>query len=252
MKLDQWIAVMERIAPSALALAWDNAGLIIGPERTEISRVLLALDCTPAVVREAAALRADLVLTHHPQLFHPVKRLLWDAPETAAACLLLRHGIGLFAAHTNLDAAEGGINDVLSGIFGVRGEPFGSGCGRIGRLPVPETLISFSRCVAAALDAPVRIVGAPDAPVSVAAFVGGAGGMDMVSAREAGADVLVTGELKHSEALDAQTLGLHCVAAGHDETERIILKPLLERLQRETDDVQYLLAQSDRRPFAAV
>lgn len=252
MKLGDWITVLEGIAPPDLALDWDNIGLLVGPETADIRSVLVALDCTPAVAREAASAGADMVLTHHPQFFHPVNRLLLDAPDTAAACILLRHGIGHYAAHTNLDAAAGGVNDVLSALFGVEGVPFGSGIGRIGTLPVPETLADLAARAGRTLDTVVRMVGDPKALLQRAAFVGGAGGMDLIAAKEAGADVLVTGEMKHNEALDALALGLACVAAGHDETERIILKPLIERLQRETDDVQYTVAQSDKRPFAAV
>jgi dinuclear metal center YbgI/SA1388 family protein len=252
MKLHDWISVMEGIAPPDLALEWDNAGLIVGPEKTDIRSVLVALDCTPEVAREAADRGAGLVLTHHPQLFHPVKRLLFDAPDTAAACILLRHGIGHYAAHTNLDAAKGGVNDVLAALFGVEGVPFSDGIGRVGALPAPETLGAFAVRVGKALDTTVRVVGDAQTILRRAAFVGGAGGMDLLAAKEAGADVLVTGEIKHNEALDALFIGLSCVVAGHDETERIILKPLIERLQRETDDVQYNLAQSDKRPFAAV
>lgn len=252
MKLCDWIRVMEGIAPPALALEWDNAGLLVGPENTDIRTVLVALDCTPVVAREAADRGADLVLTHHPQFFHPVNRLLLDAPDTAAACILLRHGIGHYAAHTSLDAAEGGVNDVLAALFGVQGTPFGDGIGRIGALPAPETLKDFAARVGQTLDTTVRVVGERQMILRRAAFIGGAGGMDLAAAKEAGADVLVTGEIKHNEALDALFLGLACVVAGHDETERIILKPLIERLQRETDDVQYVLAQADKRPFAAV
>ena len=119
MKLSGFLAAMERIAPRELALEFDNPGLLIEPDHEEIKSVLVALDCTPQVAREAEERNADLVLTHHPLFFHPVQKLLYREPETAAACLLLRHGIGHFAAHTNLDAALGGVNDTLCELFGV-------------------------------------------------------------------------------------------------------------------------------------
>lgn len=253
MRLEDWIAVMERVAPPELAMEWDNIGLLVSPARGEIETVLVALDCTPAVAREAAETEADLVLTHHPQFFHPVRRLLMDAPDTAAACILLRSGVGHYAAHTNLDAAAGGVNEVLASLFGVEdAAPFGSGIGRIGTLPEPETLMGLGARVGLALHTDARITGDADARIRRVAFVGGAGGSEITEARRAGAEVLVTGELRHNEALDALTLGLCCISAGHDETERIILKPLIRRLQRETDDVQYNLAHADKRPFAAV
>ena len=108
MKIQEFTAVMERIAPRDLALEFDNPGILIEPDHEEITRVLVALDCTTAVAKEAVELGVDLVVTHHPLFFHPVKHMAYSDPATKAACMLLRHGIGLFSAHTNLDAAHGG------------------------------------------------------------------------------------------------------------------------------------------------
>ena len=253
MKRDAWIVAMERIAPPELALEGDNVGLLVGSDRTEITNVLVALDCTPAVVREATEEQVDLILTHHPQFFRPVRRIHVNAPETAAACLLLRYGINHYTAHTNLDAAKGGVNDVLAELLGVQcAEPFGDGIGRIGELPVLKTLEEFARHAGTVLDSTVRLVGNTGAIVRTVAVIGGSGGMDVQSARASGADVFVTGELKHHEALDALTLGLHCILAGHFETERVVLQPLIRRLQEETQDVQYILAKADRGPFVTV
>lgn len=253
MHLRDWIRRMEAIAPPELAMDWDNVGLLVGPEKSEIKRVLVALDCTPEVAREAAAMGAELVLTHHPLFFEPVRRLLPEAPETAAACILLRSGVGLYAAHTNLDAAPGGVNDVLSALFGAREvQPFGDGVGRIGTLETPVTLSELTEAAERLLKTRVRVEGDLSRVVRRAAFLGGAGGGDIKEAAEAGADVFVTGEIKHNQAIDAHVLGLACIAAGHYETERIVLQPLMERLQTGANDVQYSLAQADAGPFCAV
>ena len=108
MELRAFCACMERIAPRALALDFDNVGLLVEPDHTEIKRVLLALDCTTVTAQEAVDLGADLLITHHPQFFHGVKSIGFSSPVTGAAAILLRHGIGHFAAHTNLDAAVAG------------------------------------------------------------------------------------------------------------------------------------------------
>ena len=120
MELKAFIDVMNRLAPPETALSFDNCGLIVGTEKTDIRRVLVALDCTTAVADESARVNADLVLTHHPVLFNAVKRILPDDPETAAVYKLIRSGIGCMAAHTNLDAAEGGVNTELCRIFGLK------------------------------------------------------------------------------------------------------------------------------------
>jgi len=251
MKLQDWIAGMERIAPSALALSFDNPGLLISPESEEIGRVLVALDCTSAVAKEAIDWEADLVLTHHPLFFGGVKRILKDDPETASAYRLIRHGIGLYAAHTNLDAAAGGVNDALMGTLGVVDvQPLPEeNLGRIGVLPAPTTLETFAALVSDRLHTVAHVVGSPEAQIRTVACVGGSGFEDYYAAQRMGADVFVTGECKHHEALAAAELGMPLIVAGHYETECVVLTKLIARLQSETNDVQYKVALSDSSPF---
>jgi dinuclear metal center YbgI/SA1388 family protein len=250
MKIHELIAAMECIAPTALALEFDNPGLLIEPDHEEITRVLLALDCTAAVAEEAAAWGADLVLTHHPLFFHPVKRMAYSDPATKAACLLLRHGIGLFAAHTNLDAAHGGVNETLCAMLGIREAiPFDEGVGRIGVLKEKETLTTFAKRVETTLNTSVRMSGDAEKSISRVAVMGGSGGGSVAVAAAQGADLLLTGELKHADALDAQTLGLSLIVAGHYESEAVVLEPLMKRLQNDCFGVQYQLSRADGSPF---
>jgi len=241
---------MERIAPRELALEFDNPGLLIESDHAEIARVLVALDCTKAVAEEAAEWGADLVLVHHPLFYHPVKKLAYSDPATAAACVLLRHGIGLYAAHTNLDAAHGGVNDTLCTLFGIREAiPFDEGVGRVGQLKEAETLAVFAKRAELILNTHVRISGDPEKAVTRVAVMGGSGGSSVAHAAAQDADVLLTGELKHSDALDAQMLGLSLVVAGHYETEAVVLEPLMKRLQNDCFGVQYQLSRADGSPF---
>jgi len=250
MKLNDFMAAMERIAPKELALDFDNPGLLVEPDHDEVKHVLVALDCTPAVAKEAAETGADLVLTHHPLFFCPVKHMRYSDPETTAACLLLRNGIGLFAAHTNLDAAKGGVNDTLCALLEI-GEttPIDEGVGRIGVLKQPVPMTAFIETVETKLHAGVRFAGDPNAPVTRVAVLGGSGASAIREAAEQKADVFLTGEVKHSDAIDARTLGLNLIAAGHYETERAVLEPLIRRLQNECFDVQYNLSRADASPF---
>ncbi|MBA4348194.1 MAG: Nif3-like dinuclear metal center hexameric protein [Clostridiales bacterium] len=250
MKMWEFAALMERIAPKELALEFDNQGLLIEPDHSEINRVLVALDCTKAVAEEAAEWGADLVLTHHPLFFHPVKKLAYSDPATAAACVLLRHGIGLFAAHTNLDASHGGVNDTLCAMLGIREAiPFNEGIGRIGQLKEPESLSAFAKRAELILSTHVCVSGDPERMISNVAVMGGSGGSSVVYAATQGADLLLTGELKHSDALDAQMLGVSLVVAGHYETEAVVLEPLMKRLQNDCLGVQYKLSRMDGSPF---
>ena len=250
MKLSEFQAAMECIAPRELALEFDNPGLLVEPDHSEIARVLVALDCTMAVAEEAIEWGADLVLTHHPLFFHPVSHMAYSDPETTAACLLLRNGIGLFAAHTNLDAASGGVNDTLCELLDVRDTvPFDEGVGRIGTLREPTKLSEFTHQVDRILSSVSSVIGTPEAVVRRVAVMGGSGASAILIAKEHGADVLLTGELKHSDAISAKTIGLNVIAAGHYETERVVLEPLIQRLQEARFPVQYQLSRADGSPF---
>ena len=251
MRLKDFIEVMEGIAPPELSMDWDNVGLIIGPEEEEIYKVLVALDCTLPVAKEAAQWGAQLVLTHHPLFFAPVRRILPREPQTAAAYALIRNGIGLYAAHTNLDAAPGGVNDALADALGLtQVSPFGDGMGRVGVLEQAMPVERFAAMTGRALGARVALSGPAACKVARVAVLGGAGAEALSQAKAAGADVLVTGEAKHHEGLAAMVEGLPMVTAGHHETEKVVLKPLIARLHSLTDDVQYKLAQTDVSPFA--
>ena len=242
MQLCDFLAQMEVIAPQALAMDFDNPGLLIGPEKQEIRKVLVALDCSMATAQEAVDWGADLLLTHHPVFFGGVKAIRPDLPATAAPWLLLRHGVGLFAAHTNLDTAQGGVNDCLAKTLGL-GEvsPLPpENMGRVGSIQ-PCSLHSFAGLVQKRLEATLRVCGDWERPIRRVALLGGAGGDAVYAAKEAGADVLVTGEIKHHQALEAQVLGIAVVEAGHYETERVVLEPLMNRLQEAGNDVQYKL-----------
>ncbi len=241
MKLTAFMNIMEEIAPKSLAWEKDNPGLLIGTDKKEIKKVFLALDCTSRTAREAIEWGADLMLTHHPLFWEPVRRILPDDPATAAAYLLIRNGIGLFAAHTNLDAAEGGVNDRLAALFDAQDiAPLPPEMlGRVGMLREAMPLSAFAEKASAVLQTSVRCCGDENAPVSRVAFIGGSGGGELRDVLSSGADTLLTGEIKHDQALWAQEMGLNVIAAGHYETERIVLFPLLTRLQGLTDDVQY-------------
>ncbi|MEA4913371.1 MAG: Nif3-like dinuclear metal center hexameric protein [Christensenella sp.] len=250
MKLSDFTAMMERIAPRDLALEFDNPGLLIEPDHEDVVNVLVALDCTKAVAEEAIIWGADVVLTHHPLFFHPVKRMTYSDPATIAACMLIRNGIGLFCAHTNLDAARGGVNDTLCSMFGIRDAiPFDEGVGRVGTLKTPESLSAFAKRAELLLNTQVRVSGDLTAMISRVAVMGGSGGDSIALAAAQGADILLTGEVKHSDAIDAQTLGLNLIIAGHYETEAVVLEPVIKRLQNDCFGVQYNLSRADGNPF---
>lgn len=247
MKLNDFLNLLEKTAPRELAFEYDNVGLLIGTKKTEIKKVLVALDLTVQTASEAIEYGADLVLTHHPIFFSPVQSILPNDSETAAAYMLIQAGIAHFAMHTNLDRAKGGVNDALSQRLQLKNvmpmEP--ENLGRTGDLSTPMTLLELARFVQTELKTTVRFSGSPDAIINKAAVIGGSGGSEYADAFYAGADVLITGEVKHNHALSASCIGLNLIEAGHYETECVVLEPLIKHLQTYSNDVQYKLTLSE-------
>jgi len=245
MQKQAFFDAMEAIAPQALAMDYDNPGLIVGMEGQEINRVLVALDCTVQVADEAKSLGCDLVLTHHPLLFSAVKKLAPEDPVTAPVWRLIKYGVGMFAAHTNLDAAEGGVNTVLCRLLGIENEqpvPPDMIC-RVGELKEQMSFAAFAEGVERILNTKVRVSG-EERMVKRIMVCGGSGGSEYPLAAACGADVLVTGECRHNQAIEAAAAGVNVIVAGHYETESIVLTPLIEALRKRTEGVEYILSKS--------
>jgi dinuclear metal center YbgI/SA1388 family protein len=216
-QLGKVLAALEGRYDPALAESWDAVGLVCGDPDDEVRRVLFAVDPTAAVVDEAVETGAQLLVTHHPLFLTPVHGVPADDPKGRLVHRLVRAGAALFVAHTNADRAAGsGVNDALVDVLGlvdaVPLEPAAddprAGLGRVGRLVEPLTLRQFAERAAAVLPATVggvRAAGDPDRVVGTVAVCGGSGGSLLGAAAAAGADVLLTSDLKHhpvSEALE--------------------------------------------------
>lgn len=207
-------ALQARYDP-ALAETWDAVGLVCGDPAEPVGRVLFAVDPTAAVVDEVIATGADLLVTHHPLFLTPVHGVPADDPKGRLVHRLVRAGAGLFVAHTNADRAPGtGVNAALADVLGLTAavplEPApgvpGAGLGRVGELPRELSLVGFAELVARVLPATaggVRIAGDPERMVRRVAVCGGSGGSLLPTAAAAGADVLLTSDLKHHPASDA-------------------------------------------------
>lgn len=222
MILRELMAYMETVAPQALAEEWDNVGLLIGDPEKEITTVVVALDADKATVRFAKEAGAEAIVSHHPIIFNPVCCI--TAPS--ALYELASSGIALFAAHTNLDAAAGGVNDALAAALGLqRVAAFGE-LGRAGELPEALSPAAFAAHVNKVLCTRVQWRDG-GSPIKTVALVGGAGG-DFIPGVTA--DAYVTGEVKHHEWLEIPE-GLTVAVGGHYHTEVVVVKPLAEKLQ---------------------
>ncbi len=232
----EMLELVNEIAPFDLAEEWDNAGLLAGHPSWEVRRAMVALDLTPGALREAVDAGAQLIVTHHPILFHGRKNLREDDGEGALCADLVRSRIALIAAHTNYDNAPEGLNDALAAELGLEGvETLAHGL-RAGVFEgSPDALIARVR---------ERLGGAPrlyrgGGEIGRVAVCGGAGGAFWPEAAAAGCDAYLTGEIRHHEALAATQAGLTLVEAGHYHTERVMVKALRSRLQTRANTLQY-------------
>lgn len=234
---------IDRLAPFWLTMDFDNTGILVGDRNREIACALLALDCTPAVVEQARQLGAQLIVTHHPVIFHPLKRV----NEDAVVYLLIRSDIAVISAHTNLDIAQGGVNDALVNAIGLRdcrglellNEQTGAWLGRIGTLPEPLFPEAFAAHVKSCLNAAsVKFAAAPRA-IHTVALCSGSGADCLDAAISAGADALLTSEVKQHEYLAAAAAGISIFDAGHFDTEDIVIEPLCDYLAKEIPDVHF-------------
>ena len=241
----QVLEILQQLAPAELACHWDNVGLLVDAGRP-VTAIATALDITPAVVEEAALNGCQLIVSHHPVIFDPLKRL--SAGEVPA--LLLQNGISAICMHTNLDAAEGGVNDTLSDLLGIRDRRnFAENCGRIGTLDRPVTAAQLAALCGEMLHTHCKFVEAAR-PIRTLAEVSGAGGSYLQEAIDLGADCFVTGEAAHHIALLAKQKGVGLVVAGHWGTEHPIARVLAEQLAARLDDtVRIAPALTDRDPY---
>lgn len=227
-----YTALNERI-PATLSCEWDNDGVMCLPEPDRmIKNVLIALDITETVVDCAVADACDVIISHHPLLFHGLKHITPDDPVARRTIKLCRAGIAAFSFHTRLDALEGGVNDVLAARLGLTDvTTFGDdGIGRIGTLAEPMSAEALAATVADRLNATAVTLSDAGKSVRRVAVLGGGGGDFMLDALLAGADAYVTGDAAHHHLVDAPERGISLIVAGHYHTEAPVLDALLDLL----------------------
>ena len=239
MKVKDIVAILEAEVPLAWQESYDNAGLAVGSPDAEVERILLALDATEEVVDEAISEGCQMVITHHPIIFRPIKRLADENRQQRTIAKAIRHGIALYAAHTNLDSApHNGISHHLAAMLGLNVvslmEPSaveGVGIGVVGELPEAVATEDFLANIKEVLGvkalrhSTVRL----DKVQRVAICSGSGGGLVEV-AENAGADLYLAADFKYHDFVDADRMVL--VDAGHFETEICAIEILFDILSK--------------------
>jgi dinuclear metal center YbgI/SA1388 family protein len=231
---------LEKRIPRSLSCEWDNDGLLCCPDKNRaVRKVLVALDVTAAAVDLAIEGGYDCIVSHHPFIFKGLCALTDEAPISAKAIKLIREGISVMSFHTRLDALEGGVNDTLCALLGIKDtEPLyeeGIPIGRIGALESAESAEKFAERVKKALGAPFVLLADAGVEAHRVAVVGGSG-KDMIAlARAAGADTFLSGRFDYhymTDALDEIRAPMNLLEAGHYYTEAPICE-ILARTVRE-------------------
>lgn len=239
MLVKELYAYMDSIAPFSMQEPWDNSGLQVGDRNAKVHRVLLSLDATAELCEEAAKKQCDCILTHHPFLFKAQKQFTDRNPAFLAA----KYGISVISAHTSYDSAKNGVQDILAKDLELQNVRVAEdGLLRIGTTE-KQSVEAFAHFVAKKLSAQVAY-SMPQKTIETVALCSGAGADLWEEAASLGADVFLTGEMKHHEVLDANAAGLATIAAGHFETEISAVRALKETLQKAFPEVEFLLSEA--------
>lgn len=249
------LAYMNTIAPPYMKMDWDNCGLLCGRKDRTVTKLLVALDPFRNVIDEAIAEKAELIVTHHPLIFRTDLRQVNEDSETGRCLLtLIENGIAAINAHTNLDCAPGGVNDILAETLGLKNvkvlNPSGIDeqgrewgllhAGTIEEQPLNHFLSTVKKNLGC--DGLRYVDGGK--PVFKVAVGGGACADGMLEALEAGCDTFVTSDIKYNQFRTACELGLNLIDAGHFHTENPTMPVLAAKLQAEFPDVEVKLSQN--------
>lgn len=243
-KVSDILAFVQTLAPQHYACDWDNNGLLVGCAETEVTKVLIALDPFMDAAQEAADWGAQVLLTHHPLIFSPLKSVTNQTAVGRTVQLLLANGISAINAHTSLDIAPGGVNDCLAAKLGLRNiTAVGEDClMRFGTVDA-QPLEAFLEAVKSKLNSPVlRYV--QGCPVCRNVVVGGGScAGEMQDAIAAGCDTFVTADCKYNHFWDAKDAGINLIDAGHFYTENPVCFYLKDRLSAQFPNIEVKISE---------
>ena len=232
------LSAVNQLAPKKFAEDWDNVGLLVGDRNATVTKIFVCLDVRDENISQAIELGAQLIVSHHPLIFRKMSDVRLDKPLGRHIARLIKSDIAVIAAHTNLDKASGGVNDVLANRLGLVDVKIPDdeeiSFVRLGRLQTPMTAADFARHVKKSLNAAtVRLVDAGDFMIERVGLCGGAGADFILNAQFHGAQAFVTGDVKYHEAQAAVENRIHVVDAGHFATEFPIVHALADYLRDE-------------------
>lgn len=248
LKANDIIEVFEEWVPKELIDSWDNTGFQVGNPDTEIRKILIALDLDDEVLDKAIDDDFQMIITHHPIIFKPLTNLTTTSYLGSVIIRAIKNDIVVYNAHSNLDLVEGGVNDRLAEVLGLRNlSPLStivkedypvnnSGYGRVGYIDSTK-FTNYLDIIKSNLDATHLVVyGDTKNSIEKVAVCGGSGSDFILDAYKHGVDVYITGDIKYHDAQFGQQLGLTIIDAGHFNTEKVILPVIKDYLIKKLDN----------------
>jgi len=249
------IKIMDRLAPPLLAEEWDNVGLQIGDPRMPVRRIWVALDASPAVVKAACQQEVDLLITHHPLIFRPLKSIDFETPGGSIIQMAVHRQLAIFSAHTNLDIVQDGVNDVLAQRLGLRnlsvlqpvevaewakedmrplaGSEPEFGIGRIGSLAKEGSFKSLVSLVKKKLKLDfVKVAGDLEMEITQVAICSGSGSSLMQAFLSSKAQAYISGDIHYHDAREAQDANRGIIDIGHFPSEHLMVETLAQQLEK--------------------
>lgn len=247
------IEIMNQLAPPLLAEEWDNVGLQIGNPRQLVRRIWIALDPSLEVVKAACQKKVDLLITHHPLIFRPLKSIDFDTPGGSIIQMAAHHQMAIFSAHTNLDIVRNGVNDVLAQHLGLQnlavlhpievgqgdkkdvapltGAEAEYGIGRIGSLAKASSLRSLVSMVKKKLKLDfIKVAGDLEMRISQVAICSGSGSSLMQAFLASKAQAYISGDIHYHDAREAETANRAIIDIGHFPSEHLMVDALAQQL----------------------
>jgi dinuclear metal center YbgI/SA1388 family protein len=271
--------IMDELAPPVLAEEWDNVGLQIGDPRQPVRRIWVALDPTLQVVKAACQKKVDLLITHHPLIFRPLKSIDFDTPAGSIIQMAANHKLAIFSAHTNLDIVRDGVNDILAQRLGLQNPSvlkpvqlsegakkdiaalsngqLEYGIGRIGSLAKAGSLKSLVSMVKKKLELDfVKVAGDLEMKVREVAICSGSGSGLMGAFLSSKAQAYISGDIHYHDALDAKSENRAIIDIGHFQSEHLMVDALAQQLEnvitRAGFEAEIMACTIERDPFRII
>lgn len=231
-KVKNFYGYLNSIAPFETQEDWDNSGMLVGDMDAEVKKVAVVLDITHEEIKKAKAIGADLIISHHPVIFNPIK----SVTRGSVPYELVASSINALCCHTPLDIADGGTNDSLAKLLGIEVTRTEDPILRLGTVE-PTTVENLAGKIAKTLNTKVRYADA-GRKIEKIAICTGAGCSLIEAAGEI--DAFITGDASHHNFLDCIQAGITLIAAGHYETEIVVVPVLVKKLQAQFPDIEII------------